>query len=157
MDNFKSFIYTISSEERLNKEVEPIEYDLMFGGFGSQYNEFRVEILGLDFTRGFDNTVDKYLIVAIDDLASDGVFCQRLGGGNSVLFPITVFSDDSADYVTNSNIFFKVDNCRTARRIKMRILASDFEPVTAGANYHTSSSAFDTEWFLTMKVTPIID
>ena len=151
MDN--SFIYTISSLERLNTENVPIEYDLNFGGFGSQYEDFKVEILGLEFYNGFDYTHNSFFIIALDDLASNGVFCQSLGG-NSVLFPINVSDDQSATYNTNKNIFFNVNNCRLARRIKMRMLSSNFNPVEVGVNIDDTSAI---EWFLTMKVTPIIN
>ena len=36
MDN--SFIYTICSEEVTSANNDPIEYNLNFGGFGSQYD-----------------------------------------------------------------------------------------------------------------------
>ena len=150
-----SFIYTISSFERLNTEDEPVEYDLNFGGFGSQYDNFKVEIIGMNFTMGCDPDLNRYFIVALDGLASDGVFCQGIVGSSSVLFPVTLSNVGSAEYITNSHIFFKVDNCRTARQIKMRILLDNFEPVVADTNIH--NEPINTEWFLTMKVTPIID
>ena len=154
MDN--SFIYTICSEERLDLETdEPIEYDLFFGGFSSQYENFRVEIIGMNFTIGFNDVIDRYLIVALDNLSSNGVFSRELAGSSSVLFPITVSSADSAEYITNGNVFFNVDNCRMEKQFKMRILLPSLVPVEAGINYHTAANP--TEWFLTMKITPIIE
>ena len=151
MDN--SFIYAIHSYERENIELVPIDYDLNFGGFASQYEDFKVEITDLKFTRGFDNSNNSFFVIALDDLASDGVFCQRFGG-NSVLFPISISFDGSGEYVANKNVFFNVKNCRLAKRIKMRLLKSNLDTVTRGVDINAGTGI---EWLMTMKVTPIVN
>ena len=146
MDN--SFIYTICSEEVISANNDPIEYNLNFGGFGSQYDNFKVEIIGFDFNSNFDYTNDKYLLVAFDNLASSGVFSRSIIGSRSVLIPVTIVDPLSARYLANGNIFFNVDRCRIPREIKMRILSSDLKTVSVDP---TNGA----DWFLTMKVTPI--
>ena len=151
MDN--SFIYTIHSYERENIVAVPIEYDFNFGGFASQYEDFKVEIIDLKFTTGFDSSNNSFFIVALDDLASDGVFCQRFGN-NSVLFPISLSVDGSAEYVANKNVFFNVKNCRVAKRVKMRLLKNDLDTVTRGVDIDGVTGI---EWLMSMKVTPIVN
>ena len=49
------FIYTISSEERLNIDTNGPVYNIMFGGFNSQYNNFKCEVLSCTLSSNFSD------------------------------------------------------------------------------------------------------
>ena len=155
--NDESFIYTISNREVKNGTVDPIEYELMVGGFNSPDENFRFELLGFNIETNFDFTNDLFIIIGIENLASNGVFSKSILGANTVLIPIVLNNNISSgvtgasgEYKASggSNIFFNVSNCRISREVKIRVLNSSLDPISINVDEAA-------DWLMTFKVTPI--
>ena len=152
--NDESFIYTISNREAKSGTTAPIEFILMAGGFNSPDENFRFEVLGFNIETNFEFTNDLFIVIGIDNLASNGEFSKSILGANTVLIPIVLNNNlstgASGEYKPRggSNIFFNVGSCRMAREIKLKVLNSSLDPISVNVNDGA-------DWLITFKVTPI--
>ena len=140
------FIYTICSDDRTNKEDDPAIYYIDFGGFNSQYDNYKCEVQSIILNRNFKTDIG-YFILTARGLHENGKFCSsKLNSDECVLSVIT-----SNTIIANENeIFVNVKNCRIARQIMFEFLLPDFTPV--GEKFHINEETF---WVLTLKMTPI--
>ena len=146
MDSKESFIYTICSNDRINKEADPAIYYIDFGGFNSQYENYKCEVLSCVINRNYTTTLGYYILTA-RNLNDSGVFCKsKLGSDECIMSIIT--SDKIAK--NENDYFFNVKNCRIAKRIMLEFLLPDYTPV--GNAFHNLE---ETLWVLTLKMTPI--
>ena len=161
MSHFHSFTYIISSSDRTNSiGTNTNTYDIDFGGFNSNCNDYSIEILNVLLS---ENTLqaNSMLILVANDLADIGYFCPMsltstknaglvrptIIGLVPLLAGIDMFNSGSG------GISFVVKNVRIKRRIRFKILLQDFTDAVSGTDINVSG--FETKWYVTMRVTPI--
>ena len=155
----EAFTYVICSDDRTNNLIDPVNltnfYDVRFGGFSEQYNDYQVEVVSFGAASGFPNTIHNYYYFTCEGLANNGYFCSnRVLPTNDVIIsilPLTALQD--AYIQSDGNIIFNVKNCRIAKNVRFKFLKSDFTtPGTTEIN-----NGAETKWVLTLKLTPIVD
>ena len=148
----ESFIYTISSEESISKNTDPFDFLLNVGGFNSDKENYKFELMSFVMDTDLSSLSD-YMVISLQNLASNGVCSQSIVGSSSILIPIITDVATSGvvfgRYISNGlNIFFNVNNCRMKRIFNIALLSSDLTPYQ-GAPDEVA------DWLITFKVTPI--
>ena len=161
MSKFNSFTYIISSNDRVNSVgTNTNTYDIDFGGFHSNCNDYHIEILNVLLS---ENTLqsNSMLLLVANDLADIGYFCPAsfnpsknagivrptIIGLVPLLANIDMFNSGSG------GISFVVKNIRVKRRIRFKILKQDYTDAIDGTDINVGG--FETKWYVTMRVTPI--
>jgi hypothetical protein len=145
----QSFNYTISSSDRINSADNQIYYDIDFGGFSSNNDNYKIEVVNCVFSGGVAED-NGYLIMTCDGLNENGVFCRKvLNSTESILCVIPVNVDV---LMSSGGIEFIANNIRTERRIRIKLLKPDFTPVVDGTDINVG---IETEWLLTLRLTPV--
>lgn len=153
----KSFMYMICSDDRTNTTLpeagQKIFYDIDFGGFSEQYDNYICEVLSFSLTAGLAQSNNYYYFIC-NGLAENGYFCKsKLSRRETIISVINTSTLSDLLRFNESNInSFRVNNCRIPKQVTFGILKSDFTPVNVGVEIST-----DTRWVLTLKMTPIID
>ena len=145
----ESFIYTISSDDRTNTDADQIYYDIDFGGLNSKYNNFRIEVVNCILSGDVDNTIG-YLILACDNLHSNGVFCRESLNSNQCV--VAIIPTNADVLMSNGGVSFLADNIRSIRPVTFRLLNPDFTAVTDGVDINVSA---ETKWLLTLRLIPV--
>jgi hypothetical protein len=154
----ESFTYMISSDERKNTTFpaagQPIYYEIDFGGFSEQYDNYICEVVSIAMSVGIA-TSQNYLIFACDNLADSGYFCRgKIPRSDAILglIPLSALTDA---YIQSDVgiVKFMVKNCRVPRQVVFYFMKSDFSPALVGTDLNTGAS--ETKWILTLKLTPI--
>lgn len=149
MDIEDSFIYTVASDEKKNAGLNNF-YTIDFGGFNTEYDEFRVEIINCVLS-GSVNQALGYVMLIADNFATDGVFCSsKLNNNECILATIPTNVDV---LMTNGGIFFKIKNYRQPKEVVFSLIKSNFFACASGTDINLG--AVETKWVLTLKMTGI--
>ena len=161
MSQFQSFTYIISSNDRTNSTgTNTNTYDIDFGGFYSNCNDYYIEILNVLFS---ENTLqsNSMLFLVANDLADVGYFCPASmnSSKNSGLVKPTIIG--LVPLLANIDMFnsgsggisFVVKNIRIKRRIRFKIILQDYTDAISGTDINIAGA--ETKWYVTMRVTPI--
>lgn len=146
-----SFIYTISSQETTT--FHPSEWTIDVGGFSSApTNNFRIEVINCTFDGGL-NPTDGYVMLLAKNLAEDGYFCRSLLPSDEAILCTIGCNDDIL--MSNGGISFNAKNLRMKRQVIFKLLLSTFDIPVDDVNINVGT--YESEWLLTLKVTPIED
>ena len=154
----KSFTYIISSQDRTNTTLPAngatLYYDIDFGGFSEQYEDYMCEVISFALTAGTPGTA-SYLMFCAEKLAENGYFCKNKLSPNECILSVVPLSaaQDSFIQSDGSNIRFRVNKCRVQRRITFFFLKPDFTQAIVGTDLNIGG--VETRWLLTLKMTPI--
>ncbi len=103
---------------------------------------------------------DNYTVIlkiVADNLANNGN-CLRSKLKNRemvvAVLPVVQIADTYVQSDGSIGTTFNVINCRVKRRVKFSFVRSDFGTIVNGQDYNVGG---DTRWFLTLKMTPIVD
>jgi hypothetical protein len=155
----ESFTYMICSDDRKNTTLPadtfPIYYDVDFGGFSEQYDNYMCEVVSFAMTNGIP-AASTYLMFCSDNLGESGYFCRnKLSPKDNILsiVPMNALTDA---YIQSDggNIKFRVNNCRYPRQIIFYFLKPDFSLAIVGTDVNVGAGV-ETKWILTLKMTPI--
>jgi hypothetical protein len=148
----ESFIYTISSSDRLNNGANQVYYDIDFGGFSSDHENYKIQVVNCVLSGSVDEN-NGYLIMTCNGLNDDGVFCEKiLNASESVVCVIPTNVDV---LMSNGGVEFKASNIRMSRRIRFKFMRPDFSDCIDGDDINVGN--VDTSWLLTLRMTPIIN
>jgi hypothetical protein len=162
MDN--SFTYIIASQERTNNLPAAgiqMNYDINFGGFIDQYDDYMCEVVSFTLVAGYTTTNTNWL-VCVKNLAENGYFCKsKLNPKECVLtlLPLSQAADATIQSDGGYSIF-RVNNCRSSKQVSFFFLKSDFTPVLNETDINIPIPGppivpVETKWLLTLKMTPI--
>ena len=145
-----SFIYTLSSDDRVNTAVNQI-YDIDFGGFNCSSDDYNLEVINC-VVNGSVLVSNGYLTLIATNLNEDGVFCKGvLNASDAIMCHIPTNSDI---LMSSGGVKFKVKDCRMAKRIRLSLLKPNFAPVVSGTDINVGG--IETKFVLTLKMTPIV-
>ena len=146
----QSFIYTLSSEERINNDAITDQYIMSFGGFAdSPHNNYRCEVVNC-ILNGNVLTDHGFIMLIADGLNSNGSFCSgMLGGAETLICPISTNEDV---LMSSGGIQFEARDIRTKREVQFYFRDPFFEPIIDGVDINLTT---ETVWLLTLKLTPI--
>ena len=160
-----SFTYVICSDDRTNTTLPTagygIYYDVVFGGFSEQYDDYMCEVISFALTAGVP-LVSTYWMFCADNLAENGYFCQtKLSRKECILSTIPLNAVQDA-YIQSDggSIKFRVNNCRMQKQVTFFFLKPGFTSVVCGTEINipiagTPETPVETKWLLTLKMTPI--
>ena len=168
MDN--SFTYMISNTDRTNDlpvAGQNIFYDIKFGGFSEQYDDYICEVVSFAITAGIA-TANTYWMFGVENLCENGYFCKnKLTPKECVLSVIPLNAVQDA-YIQSDggNIRFRVNNCRITKQVTFFFLKPDFTNVLCGTEINIPIPAVvgppavaeipvETRWLLTLRMSPI--
>ena len=168
MDN--SFTYMISNTDRTNDlpvAGQNIFYDIKFGGFSEQYDDYMCEVVSFAITAGIA-TANTYWMFGVENLCENGYFCKnKLTPKECVLsvIPLNVIQDS---YIQSDGgkIRFRVNGCRMTKQVTFFFLKPDFTNVLCGTEINIPIPAVvgppavaeipvETRWLLTLRMSPI--
>ena len=163
----ESFTYLISSDERTNSlGAEAVNltnfYDIKFGGFSEQYDNYKVDVISFAAVNGFPTAASNYYFFTAENLTDNGYFCSnKVLPTNDVILSILPLNALQDAYVQSDggNVSFKVKNCRVAKHVRFKWLKNDFTipTTTVDINVPANLVPVETRWILTFKMTPIVD
>ena len=146
----ESFIYTISSEERINVATDGPTYDINFGGFNSQYDNFKCEVMSCTLSTNY-RTQDGFMMLTAINLNEDGNFCSKVLDSNVSI--VAVISTNAITARHDGEIFFNIKNCRIARNITFTLVIPNLSEAVSGFDINLGAGI--TRWILVLKMTPI--
>jgi hypothetical protein len=145
----QSFNYTLSSSDRINNEADQIYYDIDFGGFSTDDENYKIEVINCVLSGAVAET-NGYLIMTCNELNENGVFCRKvLNSSEAILCVIPVNVDV---LMSSGGVEFISNNIRIERRIRIKLLKPDFTPVVDGTDINVNA---ETQWILTLRLTPV--
>ena len=147
----ESFNYVISSDDRVNIGQLTNTYEINFGGFNSNYENFNVEIIQL-ILNGNVLSSNGYIMLIAENLADNGVYCPQILDANQAI--VAVISTNIDGLISNSNITFRCNQCRMIKRIRFSLHKPDFNECISETDINIG---YETRWVLTLKMTPIKD
>jgi hypothetical protein len=145
----ESFNYTISSDDRTNTLANQIYYDVDFGGFSNNHDDYRVEVVNY-ILNGSVLETNGYLILIAEDLHDNGVFCNRILSSNESV--VCVIPTNVDVLMSNGGVSFKANNCRMKKNVKFKFLLPDFTNVVDGVDINLGG--VETKWLLTLRMVP---
>ena len=146
-----SFIYTLSSDDRVNTAANQIYYDIDFGGFNYSSDDYYLEVINC-VVNGSVLLSNGYLTLIATDLNEDGVFCKGvLNANDAIMCHIPTNSDI---LMSSGGVKFKVKHCGMTKRIRLSLLKPNFAPVVSGTDINVGG--IETKFVLTLKMTPIV-
>ena len=155
----ESFTYMISSDERTNGQGIDITfltyfYDINFGGFSEQFEEYKVDVLSFSCVGGIPVGASYYLFL-VENLVSDSYFCTRKLTNKEIVLSVLPLNAVQDAYVQSDGgaISFKIKNARNIKKVRFKFLKQDF--TIPGATEINSTA--ETKWILTLKLTPIVN
>jgi hypothetical protein len=154
MDYSKSFMYVISNFDKTQIGVTTTVYDINFGGFSEPYDNYSCEVISMAVVGGITTSQSYYIFVA-ENLASDGYFCTNKLINKETIMAIVPLNALQDAYIQSDggNIRFTVKNCRVPKQVRFKFLKQDFTEAGLG----DINSGGETNWILTLKMTPIIN
>ena len=157
MNSKNSFTYVISSEERKNTDANQISYDIDFGGFSGQNQNYNCEVLSFSIN-GMTNAAPAgigYLMFMAENLNDDGFFMVKKMSNCHCLIsivPLSAVIDAACQADGSVGISFKVKQCQMLRPVKFKFLKPDFtEPIT-GTDINVTN---ETKWVLVLRLTAV--
>ena len=155
-----SFIYTISSQDRVNDKTElPLWYDIDFGGFGvahSTSTKYFTEVVQLTLSGSVAEDLG-FIILSAKDLHTGGYFSQR--PSNECILATVGTNEDILS--TSQGSSFIVDDCQTKKRVRLVFYDSNFAPLIVGAAGDSAGAGeihvlgLETDFILTLRMTPM--
>ena len=149
-----AFTYMICSDDKKNDTND--FYDIDFGGFELPYDNYKCEVLHCGIN-GRVNAALVYIYLVADNLTNNGNFIRSKLKNREVVvgvIPCSAIGDAYLQADGSIGTIFNVINCRVKRRVKFSFVRSDFGTIVNGQDYNVGG---DTRWFLTLKMTPIVD
>jgi len=143
------FIYTISSEERINVDENGPTYNINFGGFNSQYDNFKCEVMSCTLSNSYRTTLGFFALTA-RNLSENGRFCPNILDANVSL--VAIISTNAVTARHDGEMFFNVKNCRIPRMITFTMVVPNFTEAISGTDINSGDL---TRWILVLKMTPI--
>jgi hypothetical protein len=169
MDN--SFTYIICSDDR-NNTILPaagngVFYEINFGGFSEQYDDYICEVLSFSMTAGLPLTSTYYMFCA-DGLAENGYFCRNVFSSKDCILSVVPLNAVQDAYIQSDggSVKFRVNNCRIRKLINFFFLKPNFTSVLAGTEINIPIPAqvgppavpeipVVTKWLLKLRMYPI--
>jgi hypothetical protein len=162
MDN--SFTYIISNTDRTNDLPAAglgIVYDVNFGGFSEQYDDYMCEVVSFAITAGI-TTANTYWMFCVENLCENGYFCKNKLTPKECVLSVLPLNAVQDAYIQSDggNIRFRVNNCRMTKQVTFFFLKPDFTNVLCGTEINIPIAGdppvpVETKWLLTLKMTPI--
>ena len=132
-------------------------WDLDFGGYDcASYEDYKVEVLCAGHN-GFVRAPQIYLYMIAEGLAENGTFLRKkLSPSQCVLavLPVVNLGENYIQQSGSTGIIFNVKNVRTRKRISIKFLRPDFADTVDGTDINVAGV---TRWFVTLKLTPMIN
>ena len=144
--------YVFSSDDRTNSVGTPTNtYNIDFGGFNSEYNDFYCEIIQVVLSGNVLGT-NGYLYLVAQDLASgEDRFCPSILNNNEAILGVISTNIDSL--MTNTNISFRTRDVRVPKKVTFKLLKSDFNDCVSGTDINIAG--IETRWVVSMRMIPI--
>ena len=170
MDN--SFTYIICSDDRTNTTLpaagEGILYNVLFGGFSEQYDDYMCEVTSFSLTAGIPLQSTYYMFCA-ENLSENGYFCRNILTSKECVVAVVPLNAVQDSYIQSdgASIRFRVNNCRIRKQVTFFFLKPNFTPVLCGteinipipanqaANPPTLEIPVETKWLLKLRMYPI--
>ena len=144
--------YVISSDDRTNTGIGNY-YDIDFGGLNTSYDDFIVTVKQI-VLNGNVLSSNGYILLTADNLATgNDVFSPSILGANECI--LGVISTNIDGLMTNTGISFRVNNIRTRKQIKFRLLTPDFNSAVSGTDINIGG--VETRWVLQMSLKAVKD
>ena len=161
----KSFTYIICSDDRSNKILpvagEGIFYDIKFGGFSEQYDDYMCEVLSLSITAGLPLITSYYMLCA-DGLSENGYFCKNVLSSKDCILAVVPLNAVQDSYIQSDggSVKFRVNNCRVSKLVGFFFLKPNFTSVLCGTEINIPIAGppvveVETKWLLKLRMTPI--
>ncbi len=167
-----SFTYVICSDDRTNTTLpaagNAIFYDVVFGGFSEQYDDYICEVISFAISGGVP-LASTYWMLYAENLAENGYFCQTKLSRKECIMAVLPLNAVQDAYIQSDggSIKFRVNNCRTQKQVTFSFLKPNFTPVLCGTEINipipanpaaippTPEIPVETKWLLTLRMTPI--
>ena len=152
MDTTGTINYVFSSDDRTNSIGTPTNvYNIDFGGFNSEYNDFYCEIIQIVLSGNVLGT-NGYLYLVAEDLASgQDRFCSSILNNNEAILGVISTNIDSL--MTNTNISFRTRDVRVPKRITFKLLKPNFSYCVSGTDINIAG--IETRFVVSMRLIPI--
>ena len=161
----KSFTYTIASRERTNTILpaagEAVFYDVDFGGFSEEYDDYMCEVQSFTLMSGIVTT-QVYWMLCAKNLNNNGYFCKNKLSQRDCVLALMPLSPLQEALIQSDGGYSKirVNNCRSIKQITFTLLKPDFTPVLCGTEINIPIAGppivpVETNWLLVLKMTPI--
>ena len=161
----KSFTYTIASRERTNTTLpasgEAVFYDVDFGGFSEEYDDYMCEVQSFTLMSGIVTT-QVYWMLCAKNLNNNGYFCKNKLSQRDCVLALMPLSPLQEALIQSDGGYSKirVNNCRSIKQITFTLLKPDFTPVLCGTEINIPIAGppivpVETNWLLVLKMTPI--
>ena len=156
-----SFIYTITSTDRVNDPQSFVDYyDIDFGGFGVAGNasrDYMCEVIQLTLSGSIEQTMG-YVLFSAEGLHTGMYHSNR--PSNQCLVACISTNEDVLS--TSQGTTFTVSDCQTKKRVKFFFTDSRFIPLISGDATDTNVGDSDihqmgveTDWILSLRLTPL--
>ena len=155
----KSFTYIISSRDRTNTTLPAkgatLHYDIDFGGFSEQYEDYMCEVISYALTGGTPGTA-TYLMFCAEYLAENGYFCKNKLSPTECILSIILLSAAQDAFIQSDggNVRYRINKCRVQKQITFFFLTTDFTTAIVGTDLNIA--AVESRWLLTLKMIPIV-
>ncbi len=143
--------YVFSSDDRTNTAANQNYYDIDFGGFNTSYDNFYCEVLQVVLNGNVLGTNGYYYLVAENLSSGQDRFCPSILNNNETI--VGVISANIDGLMTNTNISFRTTDVRVPKRVKFKLLKSDFNDCVSGTDINIAG--IETRWVVTMRMIPI--
>ena len=169
MDN--SFTYMICSDDRTNTILPAagngILYEVMFGGFSEQYDDYMCEVISFSATAGLP-LLSTYYMFCAENLSESGYFCRNMLTSKECILGMLPLNAVQDAYIQSDSghVRFRVNNCRMRKQVTFFFLKPNFTPVLCGTEINIPIPAqagpppvaeipVETKWLLKLRMYPI--
>jgi hypothetical protein len=158
MDETKSFMYVISSDEKTNTLATTYFYDIEFGGFATNHQNYQCEVISFSINGNVSATPTSigYFLFMCEDLADDGIFMVKKISNRDCLIsmcPLYAVGDAFVQSDGSRGITFRVNKCQTKKNVRFKFIKPDFTtPSVTELNV-----GGETKWILVLRMTPLIE
>jgi hypothetical protein len=152
MDTTGIINYVFSSDDRTNSIGTATNvYNIDFGGFNTQYDNFYCEVIQVVLNGNVLGT-NGYLYLVAENLSNgEDRFCPSILNNNESI--IAVISTNIDSLMTNTNISFRTTDVRVPKRVTFKLLKSDFSDAVSGTDINIAG--IETRWVVSMRMIPI--
>jgi hypothetical protein len=148
MNKNESFIYCVSSAEKLNSGTGNT-YEIDVGKLNTSHDHFLVEVVSCSFgpANSFSGNDDQILLT-VEGLAEN---YENYVNGNEAILTIANYTNTG---MTGTNgAIFKAKDLRMGKRVTFKIRMLDLNLATSGTDINAGGNT--TYWLLMLKFTPI--
>ena len=144
--------YVFSSDDRTNSIGTATNvYNIDFGGFNTQYDNFYCEVIQVVLNGNVLGT-NGYLYLVAENLASgEDRFCSSILNNNEAIVGIISTNIDSL--MTNTNISFRTRDVRVPKKVTFKLLKPDFSDCVSATDINIGG--IETRWVVSMRMIPI--